>query len=353
MAARPGVVPVIEAGHPVPDAAGLAGGGADAGAGQAAGPRRSRAGADVGRRLGQLDRARRGPDARREAGGDPRAAEIGRRHRRDQHGAQAPLPPQGRAARARGPSGPGRDPGDFRRARRRSGGDRLRADRPRSDHARRRARDRGALPPRRSRRRDGVRSPIRPTKRPSPAIRSSRTRIPHRRAPGRRRSRAAEAAVRAAGYECVFLGDRVEGEAREVAAAHARLARELQAQGRRAVILSGGELTVTLRGQGPRRTEPGIRAGARARARRRARASRRSPATPTAPTAAAAVPTTRPAPSSTTTARAAPGRSASIPPSFLPTTIRRGFSRGSATCLEPGPTYTNINDFRAILVDRP
>src|SRR5262249_9071442 len=54
----------------------------------------------------------------------------------------------------------------------------------------------------------------------------------------------------AGGCEPVFLGDRVEGEAREVAAAHGRLARELQAAGRRAVILSGGELTVTLRGQG-------------------------------------------------------------------------------------------------------
>src|SRR6185295_14346163 len=62
--------------------------------------------------------------------------------------------------------------------------------------------------------------------------------------------RAAEAAVRAAGYDCVFLGERIEGEAREVAAEHARLARELQAAGRRVVILSGGELTVTIHGQG-------------------------------------------------------------------------------------------------------
>ena len=62
--------------------------------------------------------------------------------------------------------------------------------------------------------------------------------------------RAAEAAVRAAGFDCVMLGDRVEGEAREVAKEHAALARGLRAQGRRAVILSGGELTVTIRGQG-------------------------------------------------------------------------------------------------------
>ena len=35
-----------------------------------------------------------------------------------------------------------------------------------------------------------------------------------------------------------------------MAQAHAKLARELRAQGKRAVILSGGELTVTIRGKG-------------------------------------------------------------------------------------------------------
>src|SRR5262249_57936996 len=61
--------------------------------------------------------------------------------------------------------------------------------------------------------------------------------------------RAVQDAVRAAGYEPVLLGTAIEGEARDVAAAQARLARDLKAQGRRPVILSGGELTVTLRGQ--------------------------------------------------------------------------------------------------------
>jgi glycerate 2-kinase len=59
-----------------------------------------------------------------------------------------------------------------------------------------------------------------------------------------------EAAVRAAGYDCILLGDRVEGEARDVAAEHAGRALALRAQGKRAVILSGGELTVTIRGKG-------------------------------------------------------------------------------------------------------
>ncbi len=62
--------------------------------------------------------------------------------------------------------------------------------------------------------------------------------------------RAAEVAVRVTGFECIFLGDALEGEARDVATDHARMARELRSQGRRAVLLSGGELTVTIRGQG-------------------------------------------------------------------------------------------------------
>ena len=53
-----------------------------------------------------------------------------------------------------------------------------------------------------------------------------------------------------AGYEPVVLGADLEGEAREVAEAHARLARDLAASGRRAAVLSGGELTVTIRGRG-------------------------------------------------------------------------------------------------------
>lgn len=54
----------------------------------------------------------------------------------------------------------------------------------------------------------------------------------------------------ALGYEPVMLGADLEGEARDVAVQQAMLARELKANGRRAAILSGGELTVTLKGQG-------------------------------------------------------------------------------------------------------
>jgi hydroxypyruvate reductase len=54
----------------------------------------------------------------------------------------------------------------------------------------------------------------------------------------------------AAGYAAIDLGADLEGEAREVAAEHARLALKARAEGKPVAILSGGELTVTVRGNG-------------------------------------------------------------------------------------------------------
>jgi glycerate 2-kinase len=61
---------------------------------------------------------------------------------------------------------------------------------------------------------------------------------------------AAAQAAKEAGYEPIILGADLEGEARAVAAEHARLAREALATGGRIAMVSGGELTVTIRGQG-------------------------------------------------------------------------------------------------------
>jgi hydroxypyruvate reductase len=64
---------------------------------------------------------------------------------------------------------------------------------------------------------------------------------------------AAAAKALTLGIEPIVLGDAVEGEAREVGAAHAALARKTAADPGRAkpcVILSGGELTVTIKGRG-------------------------------------------------------------------------------------------------------
>ena len=69
--------------------------------------------------------------------GQPRAAEVGRQHRRDEHGAKAPLGHQGRPARGRRPAGARAELADLRRAQRRSRRDRLGPDRARPHDLRR------------------------------------------------------------------------------------------------------------------------------------------------------------------------------------------------------------------------
>ncbi len=65
---------------------------------------------------------------------------------------------------------------------------------------------------------------------------------------------AAQAAARAGGVAAVILSDAIEGEARDVGLVHAAIAREVAGRdrpfARPVVILSGGETTVTLRGDG-------------------------------------------------------------------------------------------------------
>lgn len=65
---------------------------------------------------------------------------------------------------------------------------------------------------------------------------------------------AAAAVARAAGVTPIILGDAIEGEARHVAMVHAGIARQVARHGQPApkpcVLLSGGETTVTVRGKG-------------------------------------------------------------------------------------------------------
>ena len=164
--------------------------------------------------------------------------------------------------------------------------------------------------------------------------------------------RAAEAAVKEAGYERVFLGDQVEGEAREVAASHARMAHELQAAGRRAVILSGGELTVTIRGKG--RGGPNqeyalalapLFAGTTGIAALAADTDGTDggAGSPDDPAGAFVDGTTAP-------------RALELgldPAAFLADNDSTGFFARLGDLIEPGPTFTNVNDFRAIVVDSP
>ncbi|MET0408199.1 MAG: glycerate kinase [Hyphomicrobium sp.] len=61
---------------------------------------------------------------------------------------------------------------------------------------------------------------------------------------------AAAAIARDLGYRVVTLGDDLEGEARDVAARHAKMALDAKHTAEKVAIMSGGELTVTVRGNG-------------------------------------------------------------------------------------------------------
>jgi hydroxypyruvate reductase len=162
--------------------------------------------------------------------------------------------------------------------------------------------------------------------------------------------RVVEQAVRAAGYDCVLLGDSIEGEARAVAAAHAERALKLRADGGRAVILSGGELTVTVRGQGrggpnqeyalglalALKGAPGITALAGD-----TDGTDGGTGAPDDPAGAAV--------DDSTLARA---RALGLDPAaFLSDNDSTGFFTRLGDLVWTGPTCTNVNDFRAIVVD--
>jgi len=164
--------------------------------------------------------------------------------------------------------------------------------------------------------------------------------------------RAAEQAVRTAGYECIMLGDRIEGEARDVAVDHAARARALQNEGRRVVMLSGGELTVTLHGRGrggPNQEyalalalaldgAPGIAALAG----------------DTDGTDGGAGSADDPAGAAIDPGTLERAHSRGLDPAhFLIDNDSTSFFHRLGDLVETGPTWTNVNDFRAIVVDRP
>ena len=161
---------------------------------------------------------------------------------------------------------------------------------------------------------------------------------------------AAQARAREAGYDCVLLGDRLQGEARDVAAEHARLARDYAAQGRPIVILSGGELTVTLRGKGqggPNQEYALALAvhldGAKGIAAMAADTDGTDggQGRPDDPAGAFI--------DETTLNRA---RAAGLDPAaFLADNNSTGFFNGIGDLFVPGPTFTNVTDFRALVVD--
>jgi glycerate 2-kinase len=163
--------------------------------------------------------------------------------------------------------------------------------------------------------------------------------------------RAAAAAVQAGGCECVFLGDRLEGEAREVAGEQAQHARKLAEAGRRAVILSGGELTVTIRGNG--RGGPNQEFALALALALDGTQGIAALAGDTDGTDGGAGRPDDPAGAFVDGTSAARARALGLDPAaFLADNDSTGFFARLGDLLTPGPTWTNVNDFRAILVDR-
>ena len=161
---------------------------------------------------------------------------------------------------------------------------------------------------------------------------------------------AAAALARSAGIEAHILSDEIEGESREVGKVHAALARAVARRGapftKPCVILSGGETTVTVKakgGRGGRATEfllgcaialqgePGVNV----------LAADTDGIDGVEDNAGAIV-------TPSTLARAAAlGLKA---PEFLDRNDAYNFFKPLGDLVVPGPTFTNVNDFRALLV---
>ncbi|RFP85677.1 glycerate kinase [Rhodobacteraceae bacterium 63075] len=155
---------------------------------------------------------------------------------------------------------------------------------------------------------------------------------------------AAQAHAEAKGWPVRYLGDDLEGEARELGAAHARMAREAEGP---LLILSGGETTVTLDGpgRGGRNTEYllsfalGIE-GAEGIA---ALAADTDGIDGSEDNAGAFV----------DGASAERMRAAGVDPEdALGRNDAYSAFEAAGTLFAPGPTGTNVNDFRAILIGR-
>jgi hydroxypyruvate reductase len=190
---------------------------------------------------------------------------------------------------------------------------------------------------------------------PKPADRVFRGQAVHLVATPRQSLQAAAQAAQAAGVAAHILGDDLEGESREVGKVHAAMARAVARHGapfaRPCVILSGGETTVTLRarapgaapGRGGRAGEfcLGLAQALQGQAGVYALAADTDGIDGIEDNAGAFV-----APD--TLRRAADlGLQAG---QFLDRNDAYGFFEALGDLVVTGPTYTNVNDFRAILV---
>jgi len=162
-----------------------------------------------------------------------------------------------------------------------------------------------------------------------------------------------DAAVRLAkdaGYETIDLGADLEGEAREVAAAHARLALDARAQGKRVAILSGGELTVTVRGNG--RGGPNQEYALALAALFKDTPDISALAGDTDGADGGAGSASDPAGAMIDQATFARMKSLKLDPqAYLANNDATAFFAATGDLLQTGPTLTNVNDIRVILVE--
>lgn len=162
-----------------------------------------------------------------------------------------------------------------------------------------------------------------------------------------------EAAVkiaRDAGYETVALGADLEGEAREVAARHAAMALQARAEGQRIAILSGGELTVTVRGNG--RGGPNQEYALALASLLKDTPGVAVLAADTDGADGGAGSASDPAGAMIDAATFARMKSLGLDPqAYLADNDATGFLSQTGDLLMTGPTLTNVNDVRVILVD--
>ena len=162
-----------------------------------------------------------------------------------------------------------------------------------------------------------------------------------------------DAAIRTAanaGYATIDLGADLEGEAREVAADHARLALKARSEGRRVAILSGGELTVTVRGSG--RGGPNQEYALALAGLLRDTPNVSALAADTDGADGGGGSASDPAGAMIDEATFAKMKSLGLDPkSYLDNNDATAFFEATGDLLKTGPTLTNVNDVRVILVD--
>jgi glycerate 2-kinase len=153
-----------------------------------------------------------------------------------------------------------------------------------------------------------------------------------------------------AGFATVDLGADLEGEAREVAADHARMALDARAQGKRMAILSGGELTVTVRGNGRGGPNQEYALALAGLLKETSGISALAADTDGADGGAGAA--SDPAGAIIDQATFAKMKSLKLDPqAYLANNDATAFFEATGDLLQTGPTLTNVNDVRVILVD--